>query len=222
MKFVYPDINVVFDTETDKVNTLIIENQRLLTGLLSDLTMQLEGLEGKTVISDADIVVPTAKSAELLTCFFPFEINKKPLLTKATTMLVSQALDNDFERIREIIAELEAFLFKQTLGLAGDFSFQKIALESIVKSAGMRFEEEYESLGEKLINYFELVYEYDKKKLFILLNLRSFIDDEEAERFFDTIINHRYHVLMVESSEHIHLHNERCYIIDKDLCEILC
>ena len=222
MKFVYPGINTVFDTEIGKVNVLVIENQNLLTALIRDLTDQIAGLEGKAVISEGNKVLPLAKNAELLSAFFPFEINKKPLLTKATAALVQQAVEDDYELTRELLGELESFLLAQTMKMVGDIEFQKINLETIVRSVGMTFEEAYDSLAEKIIDYFELVLEYDRQKLFILLNLRSFIDDEEATRFFDTILRQQYHVLLIESCEHTHLPTENCLIVDRDLCEISC
>ena len=64
MKFVYPGINHVFDTECEKVHTLIIENQRLFSDLLSDLTEQLEGDDGKSVVSVDNRVMATDKHLE--------------------------------------------------------------------------------------------------------------------------------------------------------------
>ena len=101
-----------------------------------------------------------------------------------------------------------------------NISFSKINLPSIIKASGMTFREEYDSLPEKIIDYMELVTEYEREKLFILYNLRSLIPDQETELFLDTLIRHEYNVLMVESCEHTRLSNEQRYIVDSDLCEI--
>ena len=66
----------------------------------------------------------------------------------------------------------------------------------------------------------ELVTEFDRKKLYITINLRSYIDDIETEKFIDTVLNHSYNLIMIESYEHSRLPNEQRYIIDADLCEI--
>ncbi len=222
MKFVYPGINQVFNTEIDRVNTIVVENQKLLTKMISDIVGQIDGYDGDAVVSKEEKAIPIEKNVEGLTDFFPFKINKKMLLTRAATSLVNQAIENEYEKTMAILAEVESFLLKQSVNLAGDIYFQKITLDALVKAFGLGFNEDYESLGEKIIDYFELVREYDKEKLFILLNFRSFIDDEEAELFFDTILRHKYHVLTIENCEHVHLSNEKCYIIDSDLCEISC
>ncbi len=80
--------------------------------------------------------------------------------------------------------------------------------------------EDYASLGEKLIDYMELAVEYLQKKLFVFVNLRSYISDREAQLFLDTVRQHKYHIILVESHESIKLKGEKRYIIDAAYCEI--
>lgn len=48
----------------------------------------------------------------------------------------------------------------------------------------------------------------------------SFIDDEEMEKFAETVIMHGYDILAIESCAYKKLKNEKRLIIDEDLCEI--
>ena len=68
----------------------------------------------------------------------------------------------------------------------------------------------------------ELITEFDRKKLFLTINMRSFVPDDEMERFAETAIMHGYDIIAVESCAYKMLRNERRLIIDEDLCEILC
>ena len=104
--------------------------------------------------------------------------------------------------------------------LSGNIIFSKVDADSILKGVGVTFADDYTSLGEKLIDYFELVTEYDKVKLYLLINLRSYISDDEAENFIETVISRGYQVLMIESGEHPLLKCEKRYIVDANLCEI--
>ena len=78
----------------------------------------------------------------------------------------------------------------------------------------------YESLAEKILDYFELVEEYDKKKLFIMVNLRSYLSDEEMKMFMRDVLARKIQVLLIESSERSVLDEEKRYIVDADLCVI--
>ena len=71
-----------------------------------------------------------------------------------------------------------------------------------------------------LLDYFELVREFEADKLLITVNLRSFYSDKSISAFLRSIIDHKYRVLMLESCEHVLLAEEKRVIIDKDLCLI--
>lgn len=57
--------------------------------------------------------------------------------------------------------------------MVGNIGFSKINLESLIKSAGIEVESVYDNLGEKILDYFELVSVYDSKKLFVLVNFKK-------------------------------------------------
>ena len=65
----------------------------------------------------------------------------------------------------------------------------------------------------------ELVREFDRDKLFVLVNLRSFFDDHDVERFLKTIEEHGHRVLLMDGTERKRLPMERRITIDIDLCE---
>lgn len=221
MKLVLPYINQVFSCDEKKVWTVVVENQNFLYKILTDIESQMVGNEGKTILSENEKVVRIDKRMEILTQFIPFDMNRKPIINKIIAELQGIALQDEFYvRTNELLSKWENFCMDLTWNLPGDIEFQKINIESLIKAAGIEIENEYECLGEKLIDYFELVEAYDCKKLFILLNIRSFIADEEMEKFLDEIVTRNYQVLLLENKEYPILKGERRYIIDAGLCEI--
>ena len=66
----------------------------------------------------------------------------------------------------------------------------------------------------------ELVREFDRDRLFVTVNMRSYIDDPEIELLMKTVLDHGYHLIMVENKEYERLQYEERWIVDKDLCEI--
>ena len=112
-------------------------------------------------------------------------------------------------------------LLELTADIVGNIGFSKINLESLIKSAGIEVENVYDNLGEKILDYFELVSVYDGKKLFVLVNLRSYLSEHEMKEFLKNVIVHQYEILLVDSIEHPILDLEKRYIVDADQC-ILC
>lgn len=221
MRLVYPDIQCCFDTELDRVNCIVIENQQLFYSLLRDIENQFAGFDGVLVVSENGKPLKTDKYLEVLSQFFPFDINKKSLLNKITAELEAKAVSTDYyEKTVELLSGIEQHLINLAFDFSCDVCYNKLDIGSIVKAAGVQINDTAECLSEKIIDYIELVTEFDRKKLFITVNLRSFISDSEASLFMQTAISHGYHIIMLENCEHTRLDEEKRYIVDRDLCEI--
>lgn len=221
MKFVHPEISRVFNTEDALVNTLVIENQRFMYRLLNDLHSQINGLDGQCVVSEDNVPVACSKYAEILDTFVPFEINKKSLLTKIAAALEHKAASSDFlVQTGKLLTDFSNYMDELAFDFPCDIVFPKIGIGSLIKGAGPELRDDYDSIGEKVIDYMELVRTFDRNKLFFTLNMRSFVTDEETERFMKTAVSHGYHVIMIEGSDRPRLQTENRLIIDMDLCEI--
>ena len=222
MKFVFPDISKIFDMESDKVQSIIVEKPELFYKLVLDVQNQIAGFDGIAVLSDDDNkILPLSSFAELHSQFVPFDINQKSLVTKLSAALEKLAVSDEYyAKTLEIVSELESHLLNMSLNLEGDIIFEKCSIGSIVKSVKPVFEDNCDGLCEKLINYMGMVRGYEKDKLFVFVNLRSYISDAECELFFNTALGHQFNILMIDCCEHLLLKNEERLIIDKDLCEI--
>ncbi len=222
MRLIHPHIGRLFDTEQNVVETLVIENQRLFKMLLTDIYDQIQGLSGETVLSENDEVISFAKHVEILDRFVPFTLNQKSLLTKISASLEKIAVGAEYiDQSIKLIATLEQFFNKIAFESACDIVFTKLNISTLIKASSPELREDYENLGEKILDYMELLREYDKhKKLFITVNLRSYLSETETELFMQTVIQHQYHLLMLENHEYTRCKYERRFIVDKDLCEI--
>jgi len=191
MKIAIPEISNIFVISESKVNTLIIENQRLLVSVLSDINDQLNGNEGLVVLSENDHILKLSKYCELISQFVPFELNTKLLASKLVSALEKRGVSADhYEETQKLLCMMENYLYSLSLYLTGDISFSKINLSSIIKSVGAGFTEEYDNLAEKIIEYMELVREYDNDKLFITLNIRDYIGDVNVnEKVYHSLLN---------------------------------
>lgn len=221
MKYCFPEVNNVFDTEDDKVNTMVIENASLFLKVLTDIQVQVEGGEGVGVLSDKDCILRMDKRAEVIDRYVPFYLNQKSLLTKVGSTIEKRIVEEDcYLRTMELLANIEAFLLDVTNDMAGGLEFDQLSPGALVKASGFHFDEDYTSLGEKILDYMELVYEYLGEKLFFTINLRSYLTDEEADMFMEGLLQHGFHCIMLESYGKKHLSREKRYLVDADLCEI--
>ncbi len=221
MKLVLPDIDHVFNTENGLYNTIVIESPQFLTKLLLDIYAQIDHQEGRCIVSIDNKPVPLSKYVEVLSDILRFDINKKPLLNRIATAISNRLIESEYyEATMKILADIERVLDDIVYDMDGDLIFPGLSSVGLVKMANPVIADDFERITDRIIEYMDLVTIYESEKLFITLNMRSFIDDEEMQAFADTIIRHGFQVLSIENREYDTLAQECRFIIDEDLCEI--
>lgn len=113
-----------------------------------------------------------------------------------------------------------AEVIRKNKPLKGLVQMLTITEKQFAKSVGITLRDDYPDALERLLDYMELVRCYERNKLFIFVNLRSYFPDDSIQRFLQTAMGHQYTLLLVDAWEHPRLPEERRLIIDKDLCEI--
>ena len=96
-----------------------------------------------------------------------------------------------------------------------DIIFPKCSLSGLLRFSSPELREEYDSLAEKVLDYMELVTEFDRPKLFLTVNLRSYLEDSVFSLFADTLLSHGYQILMIENYEKTRIPQEERRIIFK-------
>ncbi len=223
MRLAYPEIEAIFEWPGEAVPTLVMENQRLFRRFLADVRLATEGATTSAVLSVGDKPVSLAKYAEVISDFLCFELNQKTLLNKVCVALEQAALSEEhYLKTQELLSALEVQIEDWAFGLPVSIVSSKVTVAALLKAVGITLCEDYEGEegnAEKLVDYMELVREFDRDKLFITVNMRSWFSDEVVAGFMHTVLSHEYKVLMVESSTHPLLKEEKRVTIDKDLCE---
>lgn len=221
MKIILPQIDYVFNCSGDRCSSIIIENQNAFYNVVNDICNQTAGEEGKSVLSEDNKVLSIARYTELISQFVPLDINQKNLLTKITARMQHIAVDEShYMRTNELMGMLERYFMELSVEMVGNLDFPKVSADAMIKASGIHIDDLYDNLGEKLLDYFELVQEYDERKLFVLVNVRSYISDAEMEMFLESALAREIQILMLEGSEHSLLKNEKRHIVDADMCVI--
>lgn len=221
MKIMFPDLFRPIEFKEGRFESLVVENAQLLRKIVSDLLTQIDGGAGSAVLSIDNSQISISKYADLTTSIVPFELNRKSLLNKILASMEKNATSPQlFARTQGLLADIERYISDLSFEEIGEVECDKLSVMSLLKAVGIRLYEERETTLEKLYNYMELVREYDRDKLFIFVNMRSFFGDLEMERFVETVISHKYKLLLIDGTCRMLLSGENRITIDEDLCEI--
>ena len=220
MTFSYPSISGVFQIGEESVCSIVIENQSLFCEVLQDISDQIEGLNGKAILSERNNLLDFSKYSDLLSVFIPFSINKKTLTNKILTVLEKRSLDPEYyEKTMRLSADVEKFVDELSSDFPCDLVYTKLGIPAILKAIGVEVADDSETLAEKIMNYMELVREFDRDRVFFTVNLRSFLDDKSTSAFLRAVLSHKYKLIMLESRSYSLLPQESRRTIDEDLCE---
>ena len=94
-----------------------------------------------------------------------------------------------------------------------------ISFQQILKAAELTVVDEYSRLVDRIYAYMELIREFEGDKLFIFVNLSSYIKNERLQEFVNTVVGHSFRVLLIDSHDFERLEKENRLIVDCDLCE---
>lgn len=199
---------------------LVIEEPRRLRHFLSDLTMEENG---DFCFSEKGKVLTLGKEVEVVFNPTRLDFNNRRAMTTLLKLLVKTSVSEDFYletgkiktkilKYLDKVVDAENFVFDVTTG--------EFTIDSLAKAVNIRIASDDDDYVEMLTDYLAMMAELAGVKLFIIVNLRSLLDDEEMVRFMHNINNHQIDVLTVESNDYGKLPDITRIIVDRDGCEI--
>ena len=220
MILAHPDLDAVLDLDCGAANALVVEEPNFYRHLLCDLYSQMQGEEGKLILSDRGKTLPIGKWVEMVDNCIHFDLNRKTLLNKICAAMERVAVSEEYlVKTSQLLSELESYIDSLAFELPGDIVCEKCTASGLLKGLGIHLRDDYEEPLERLLDFMELVREFDKDKVFVLVGLRSLFPDEKAERFLQTALDHGYRMLLLDCVARKELSNEKRLTIDNDLCE---
>lgn len=220
MILAHPQMDTVLDMNGSGICTLVVENPDFYRSLICDLYTQLHSDGGRWVLSENGKTLPISKWVELVDNCICFELNRKTLLNKIYTAMENTAVSEDyFLKTSELLSQLEAYMDDLAFELPCDIISEKCTVSGLIKGMGISLRDDYEDPLERLSDFMELVREFDRDKLFVLVGLRSFFGDDRVTAFLKTVLSHGFHVLLMDCVAHKKLPQETRVTIDNDLCE---
>ena len=221
MKIVYSTLQNKIEMKSGMFNSIVVENQNYYYQLIRDLKSQIDGKEGGWVLSKNDKILPINKNIELLVDFFDIDVNKKTLITKVISALEKTASDEKFiDRTLQLLSEIEKYVYELTEDYEISIDCDKVMVAQLLKALGITIHIDSDEITEILYTYMQLIERFVGERLFVFVNLKSYVSAEKFSMFVDTVTRHGFQTLFFDNKEYPVLDNERRLIIDDDLCEI--
>lgn len=221
MKLAYSTLQNIIEIKGDTIHSIVVENPKYYYNMVKDFMDQMEGKEGGWTVSENDKPLAINKSVEVLFDFISINVNQKTLIAKIVNEM--ERIANKEENINgtmQLLSDIERFVLYLNEDFDLSINCDKLTISQLLKSIGISVSVETDDLIEILYSYMQLVRQFIGDKLFVFVNLRSFVSQKQFSDFAMTIIGHSYQVIFLENKEYDKIAKESRLIIDQDLCEI--
>ena len=223
MKIVYPEWEQSIQLEENYVNCIYLERPEYFRQVIEELYHQVQGGEGRFILSNGAKVMEIKKQVEMIFSPFLLNIEDKKFYTEIYKQLQRFSVGEEmFAETKEIESMLQRYMLSlldcmpYELGLGEELDFI-----SFLKSMGIKIRSDIEALEDRLIEYMELVTVILKKNIFVLVNLKTYFSEQEIEKIYDSLLPKKIFLIDIERQKlGYHFPCERDIIIDADLCEL--
>ena len=223
MRFCHTDLEGEFEwRENEHIGELVIEAPKMLRELLGELS-NFDG-EGKVRVSDGGKAVNFGKAVEVIANPVKLDFNSRTAMTALLKMLVKASVSEDFYMpTNSIKANIVKYL--DDLVNAENFEFEvsteDFLIDALAKAANIHIVGDQDDFVELLTDYMSMMTELVGVKLFIFVNLRGILLEEEFQRLVHNVKNHQLSLLLIEECDRGKAEGIfRRILIDKDLCEL--
>lgn len=222
MKLVNVKYNIEIILEENKVDVLVVESPQIMTEIVSGIQLQCNGEEGDFVLSNGDKILKMDKCMSVVINPFSINLNEKKIVSKLYSEL--KVIGNEYfvekEEVNSKVVQLLDRIVSDTMYNNVVFDLN-LDWDGLFKLYTVKIENSAESLLENIIEYTKILSRLCEIKIVCLVNIKSYLDEEEIKQLYEMAFYNKIQLLIIESNEKTRIDNENIYIIDKDKCLIV-
>lgn len=220
MRLVHKNLDITFDITPGIVNTLVVEEPIFYRDIIRDMLLLFDGKRSGFVLSEGIDEIKIKDDIVFCDNFFNFEISKK-----INTLLLKQfccKIQADEFKYHEFYQKGYEMLSE----LALDYNSKIVLTDSLDVNLLLKLYNPCVDLSycetdvELIIEYVKTLVEFANLKVIFFLGIENYFAKDEIEQI---ILHCKYNdvsVFLLESNRRYILDDEKCVIVDKDLCEI--
>ena len=207
--------------EENLVTVWVIESPALMRRYVEELWQQTEGKEGNFVLSNGGKELDIGKQVELLLTPFGVDVNEKKCWNKVSAELKNKAFDEThYVQTQQLFTVVQQYFISLEMDSELDFCYDEIDFGQLLKASGMKLEGDDNDLINNLVLYLKIMARLFRKQVIAFVNLSAFLEPEELELLLHQAFYMKLNILLIESREISLADRKKCFIIDKDKCEI--
>lgn len=222
MKLVHSELSGELLKDKTIFTEWIIESPELFARYLQEFYGQYAKCEGKFVLSQDIKELDISKYVEIITDPFAVDLNGRKIINKLYTELNELSkTEMMYTKTLQLAQHIQEYLLDLESNTNHILQFNsEMDVTGLLKTMDVKIEDYTEKFFERLVCYIKNVIGVLSIKVFVFINLRSYLTDNQMEELIQEITYQEVHALFIENQERTCLKGGIRYIIDKDGCEI--
>lgn len=223
MRLMHPCLLQPIQLTDDRIQVLVIENQNLFAKFVSDLLLQADGMGDSLVLSKNYKPIELSAAMEVILDFFRLSAEQKRIQAKLNAHLKRLAQQELQFETAEILSQIGGYY--QKLSELSDFTLTYELSEDVaplIKLGAIHIELDGTSPAERLLDYMDVCSDLCGISCFALVNLKSFLSNDQLELLYKTALYKKLRLLLLESTCRVGglERYEHTLLIDSDMCEL--
>ena len=181
----------------------IIESPESFSGYVLELSTQIDGNEGQFVLSDKNKELDLAKKAELIFNPFTVDINERKILNKLYMELSDLSKEEEmYIKTVELLRHLQEYMLEleQCTEYILEFD-QETDMSALLKAVNIHYETRDMDFMERLVQYMKVLAVVVGIKVFMFVNLRSYLTDHQMQEVMKEMKYQNIKGLFIESQQ---------------------
>lgn len=221
MKLLQTDYGLCINFEENRKQVLVLENSEVFSEFVQDIYQQVQGEEGRFLLSSDDEKISISKKAEIILNPIELEINNRKVISKLYEEMKTMSDECYFPEVSEIHAKIIEYFDELSLKLPYPIQYSMdMNVLSLYKLYDLKLEFEELTLFERILEYIKVLGMLTDVKLLVLVNIKNYFNDEKMNELYKCSTYYNVNLLLIEAVQRNKIEEERLYIIDKDKCLI--
>lgn len=221
MKICHYDFSTPFDIGNG-IGVLVVENATKFVRYCNDFLAQQSGEDGDFIIDDGGKTFSFKKSGCIVFDYFGISLCDKKILSGLYDCIKTSIDETYLQEYYDLIGRMSGFcdLISIESPLAVEYNAD-VSAQDFLKMMKVKPIEHQKAFAENIVDCLDAQAKFVGTKLFVLVNLRAFLNDDEYALLVSHFNYAPYSVLLLERAQCNRANNEPMRIIDNDLCEIV-
>jgi len=220
MNLAYSEYGLNIEFKENVVNHLVIENQDLLTQIVSELYGQCNGSDGEFILSDDTKELKIEKEVSIVLEPFSINCNERKVISKLYKELEEISLENMYSESLEVYSSISKFIESLCQMMPYNLQYRSsFSVSDIIKFADVKIEDE-DGVLNRIINYLNVMSRICRVRLVIFVNLKSFVNHDDLMEVYKFARYNKIQLLLIECRYISDDVCEKTVVIDRDKCII--